>query len=128
MVTLLKFRLLYLLLILPCSLSRHLNRQGIVRVSQFSKHGLGALPSSNLLLNGTTLLTGKVDIHQSKCLCWQLLLHIDQPIQQQTDWLPPPTLGVGASLSVSPQLGRLVTSNPMLPLLPEHATAIHVVS
>ena len=57
-----------------------------------------------------------------------LLLHIDQPVRKQMDWFNPPTLGVGASLSASPRLGRLVTSNPMLPLLPEHAMTIHVVS
>ena len=103
-------------------------RQGVAVISQVSMEGPIELPSLDLLSNPTKVLVPKVVLQQSKGLRWESLVEMDGPVQDQVDRSSSSILGVRAPLSISPQLSRLVTTNPILPLLPELAIGVDIVS
>ena len=101
--------------------------QGIGPVSQVLVEGAIELSSLDLLSYLSKVLVTKVVFQQSKGLRWESLVEMDGPIQCQVDGPSSPMLGVRAPLSVSPQLSRLVTTNAILPLLPELAIGVDIV-
>ena len=102
--------------------------QGIAVIPQSRWHGAIDLPPPDLLCNLAKALAPKVVLHQPECFSRQPLVQVDGPVQKQVDGSSSSKGGATTNLFRGPQLGRLVATNTILPLLPEHPIVGEVVS